>query len=285
MKTLTTLVLLALCLCVLCNTASGAAKNVILMIADGCGYNHILAADYYQYGKAGSQRYEQFPVAFGVSTYPGSMSSKPLDKGASPTCGYDPARASTVWDYVKLEPTDSAAAGTALACGVKTYNKAICKDLYGEDLKTIAEQFKEDGRAAGVVTNVPWSHATPACFVAHNITRDNYADIANEMVNSSMDVIMGAGHPYYTDDGVATTSPNVAKNQGKWIPGATWAVWRLGSRCSMARPGVRTLGRWCRRALRSRRLRWARRQRVCSARSRRLRPPSSPAVAPRSTRR
>jgi alkaline phosphatase len=209
----------AVILCLVSSVASAAPKNIILMIADGCGYNHILATDYYQYGKAGSQRYEQFPVAYAVSTYPGSTSSKPLESGAATTCGYDPAKTSSVWDHVKLDPTDSAAAGTALACGVKTYNKAIAKDLYGNDLKTIAQKFKEDGRAAGVVTNVPWSHATPACFVAHNVTRDNYADIANEMVNSDVDVIMGAGHPYYTDDGVAVTTPNLAKNQSKLTPG------------------------------------------------------------------
>ena len=48
------------------------AKNVILMIADGIGFNGWLAADYYQ-GKAGLQAYQRVrpdgttPVVLGMS--------------------------------------------------------------------------------------------------------------------------------------------------------------------------------------------------------------------------
>jgi len=45
------------------------AKNVIIMIGDGMGYNAVVAADYYQYGEAGRQMYESFPVKLGMSTY------------------------------------------------------------------------------------------------------------------------------------------------------------------------------------------------------------------------
>ena len=45
---------------------SKPAKNVIVMISDGCGYNHIAATDYYT-GK--KQAYEKFPVRLGMSTY------------------------------------------------------------------------------------------------------------------------------------------------------------------------------------------------------------------------
>lgn len=206
-------------LIVFCVPALATAKNVILMISDGCGYNQILAADLYQYGAAGTQAYEKFPTICAMSTYPGSMSHTPLSADAKPTGSYDPARAWSEWEYVKNGYTDSAAAGTAMSTGVKTYNKAICKDLYGHDIKNITQQMKESGRSAGVATDVPWSHATPACFAAHNITRDNYADIAREMVNSDLDLIMGAGHPYFSDDGVPIASPGQAKNAGEMIPG------------------------------------------------------------------
>ena len=39
----------------------GPAKNVILLISDGMGFRHVDAADYYQYGAAGTQPYERFP--------------------------------------------------------------------------------------------------------------------------------------------------------------------------------------------------------------------------------
>ena len=55
----------------------------------------------------------------------------------------------------------------------------------------------------GVITSVPISHATPAGFVAHNASRSNYAAIAKEMITqSAIDVIMGAGHPLYSNDGI-----------------------------------------------------------------------------------
>ncbi len=38
------------------------AKNVIIMIADGSGFNQYLMADYYENGRTGKQPYEKFPV-------------------------------------------------------------------------------------------------------------------------------------------------------------------------------------------------------------------------------
>ncbi len=203
----------------LCGPANAATKNVILMISDGCGYNQILATDLYQYGSPGTQSYEKFPVRYAVSTYPGSTSHAPLGRGAKADCGYDPKLAWSEFDYVRHGFTDSAAAGTAMSCGIKTYNKAICKDLYGNDLRNITQLMKDTGRSAGVVTDVPWSHATPACFAAHNVSRDNYADIAREMIDGNLDVIMGAGHPFFSDDGNPTTTAGTAKNNGVDVPG------------------------------------------------------------------
>jgi len=65
------------------------------------------------------------------------------------------------------------------------------------------------GKATGVVTSVPFSHATPAAFVAHNESRNNYHEIAHEMImKSAVDVIMGCGHPFYDDDGKKLPSPD-----------------------------------------------------------------------------
>lgn len=43
-------------------------RNVIIMIGDGAGYNHVEAASVYQYGRPGGQIYHQFPVRCGMST-------------------------------------------------------------------------------------------------------------------------------------------------------------------------------------------------------------------------
>jgi len=83
-------------------------KNVIVMISDGCGYNHVEATDYYEAGKKKAQVYEHFPVKLGMSTYEYEM------VGGVPTLlGYDPLQAWSDFDYVKGNATDSASAATA----------------------------------------------------------------------------------------------------------------------------------------------------------------------------
>ncbi|MFZ5974537.1 MAG: alkaline phosphatase [Bacillota bacterium] len=181
-------------------------KNVIVMISDGCGYNQIKATDYYQYGKTGKQVYEKFPVKAAMSTY--SVGS------------YDPALAWESFDYVRTGATDSAAAATAMSTGEKTYDAAIGVDLNGQPLKHVAEKFEKQGKATGIVTSVQLSHATPAGFVAHNASRNNYSEIANEMIKSSAtDVIMGAGNPWYNDNGVKKASTTTSDY--KYVGGKT----------------------------------------------------------------
>jgi alkaline phosphatase len=198
-----------------------AAKNVILMIADGTGFNSIKAADYY----AGSTAvYESFPVTCAVSTY--SADNDPVGN----PLGYDPARAWSSFTYVKSNATDSASAATAMNTGVKIHDGQINWSTDGQALRTVAQIADSLGMATGAVTSVPISHATPAAVYAHNASRDNYADIANEMIYSSgLDVILGAGHPYYTNNGAYTSTPNTAKNHGVDVEGgyvgglATWS--------------------------------------------------------------
>ena len=184
------------------------AKNVIVMIADGCGFNQIAAAELYKYGKTGGFVFEGFPVKLAASTYP---------EGGS----YDGEKAWKDFAYVKHGTTDSAAAATALATGRKTYNGAI--GMAGPKdrpvrVKNILERAEELGKSTGVVTSVPFSHATPAGFVAHNRSRDNYHEIADEMIlASATDVIMGCGNPGYDDNGKA-----VEKASYEYVSEATW---------------------------------------------------------------
>jgi alkaline phosphatase len=169
-------------------------KNIIIMISDGCGYNHIDATSLYEYGQTGLQVYEHFPVKYGMSTFS-------LDFPH-----YDP---DSIWstfdytsDYTKRKPTDSAASATAMACGVKTLNKMIGMDTSGVAHENVLKRLEKYGKSSGVVTSVPLSHATPAGFSVHNETRKNYKEIALSMIReSSLDVIMGCGHPFYNNDG------------------------------------------------------------------------------------
>ncbi|MEW6553901.1 MAG: alkaline phosphatase [Actinomycetota bacterium] len=191
-------------------------KNIIVMISDGCGYNQIEATDYYEAGRKKAQAYEHFPVRVGMSTYEyegpaGGPYSLP---------GYDSELAWNDFNYVKGNSTDSASAATAMSTGTKTYNGAIGVDINGVQLEHTAQRAEELGMATGVITSVEWSHATPAGFVAHNASRNNYAAIGQEMiVSSATDVIMGCGHPWFDDNG----QPKVSPNDYRYVGGQ--AVW------------------------------------------------------------
>ena len=207
-------------------------KHVILMIGDGDGYNCWRAASMYQ-GRwdAAKQRSNQVYEspgwnALACSTYPLTTASKPSGKNVQDAkLIYDPGNAwSTAPDqeavtvgketkqvevpagykWLKARYTDSAAAATALSTGKKTYNAGInWSDLDKPLGPTASELAKACGKSVGIVTNVQWSHATPAGLShAHVVHRDKYEDIAQQMLAGDvLDVIMGCGNPDYDDNG------------------------------------------------------------------------------------
>ncbi|MHB1461442.1 MAG: alkaline phosphatase [Armatimonadota bacterium] len=181
-----------------------AQKNVIVMIMDGGGFNQYAAGNIYLTGNT-EGIYKNFPVKLAMSTYPYTTSDSPEGRRNG---SYDPSKAWNSFAYLKTRPTDSAAAATAMACGVKTYNAAIGMDMAGKPVQNVIEAEMAMGKSGGVVTSVPLSHATPAGFSAHNAKRGNYAEIANEQIfRSKLNVIMGCGHPLYDDNGVKLEKP------------------------------------------------------------------------------
>jgi len=207
------------------------AKNVILMVSDGAGFNGWLATDYYQ-GLAGQQSYQiqrpdgTMPVVYGmrhdalnlidasgniitrIEDIPSAAGA--VEQGYDPTTRWERLENAFLNDFAPLNApytsyTDSAAAGTALMSGRKTANGRINVDWSGQmEFRTIAEIAMERDRSAGVVASVMISHATPAAVIARNASRNNYEDIFINMVESDLTVIMGAGHPYYDASGASS---------------------------------------------------------------------------------
>ena len=93
--------------------------------------------------------------------------------------------------------TDSAAGGTALATGFKTTNGVIAKLPDGTDIKTIAEAARDAGYAVGLATNTRITHATPASFSAHNMSRSNENEVAIDQLNSDFDYLAGGGFRHF----------------------------------------------------------------------------------------
>lgn len=97
--------------------------------------------------------------------------------------------------------TDSAAGGTALATGFKTTNGVISKLPDGTDIKTIAEAARDAGYAVGLATTTRITHATPASFSAHNMSRGNENAVAIDQLNSNFDYLAGGGFRHFVAKG------------------------------------------------------------------------------------
>jgi len=191
--------------------AQGEVKNIIVMISDGCGYNTIRATDFWN-GR--QQAYERFPVSCYMSTY--SWSGMQVDP-----VGYRPDSVSIDFNYLLHRPTDSASGATAMSTGVKTYDAGIGVNPDQISLFHLIQRSEELGKATGVISTVEFSHATPAGYVAHDVSRNNYSAIAIEMLDSSAcEVIMGAGHPLYDDNNTRVAQ---GREDYRYVGGAaTW---------------------------------------------------------------
>lgn len=93
----------------------------------------------------------------------------------------------------KEKVTDSAASGTALATGTKTYNGAVGIDTLLVPHQSITELTSSLGWSTGVVASSTISHATPASFYAHVEQRGMEDLIATQLLNSEIDFFAGGG--------------------------------------------------------------------------------------------
>ena len=171
-------------LALLCTTgafAQTAPKNVIYMIGDGMGPAFTTV---YRYYKDDPTTKEIETTVFDT-----------MLKGMAHTYPDDHT-------YV----TDSAAGATALSSGHKSYNGAIAVDTAKKPVKTMLEIAKEQGMTTALVATSQINHATPASFAAHNESRRNYDDIANDYIDNKIagklpvDLMLGGGTQYFIRD-------------------------------------------------------------------------------------
>jgi alkaline phosphatase len=94
--------------------------------------------------------------------------------------------------------TDSAAAATAMACGVKTRNGAIGVDAEGRSVPSLLELARARSLRTGVVVTSSLTDATPAAFLSHRPSRKQQEEIALDVAASGADVLVGGGRCYFT---------------------------------------------------------------------------------------
>ncbi|WP_428388612.1 alkaline phosphatase [Mucisphaera sp.] len=95
--------------------------------------------------------------------------------------------------------TDSAAAGSAWGSGVHIDNGVI-NQRDGRDLEPILVTARDRGMATGLVTTTRVTHATPASFVANVPSRNMEDEIAGQMLDRRVDLILGGGARHFSDD-------------------------------------------------------------------------------------
>ena len=95
--------------------------------------------------------------------------------------------------------TDSAASGTAIACGQKVNNSALGVAPDGTILKSSAAVAKENGMKVGIITSVTLNHATPAAFYAHVQKRIQLYQIGLDLINSGFDFFGGGAISKHDD--------------------------------------------------------------------------------------
>ena len=143
-------------------------KNIILAIADGAGLNHITVSRLAIGGPDHKLYIDQLPVA-----------------GTSSTHAYE--------NLI----TDSAAAATAWATGNKTKNRYLSVDKDKKELTTIFEMLDDKGYLKGIVATSSVTHATPAAFYAHIDSRYKEKEIADQLLNSSVNIALGGGQEFF----------------------------------------------------------------------------------------
>ena len=157
-------------------SAQGKAKYVFYFIGDGMGVNQVNAAETYLgalQGRIGIQ-----PLCFPSFPYSAFVNTQSATNGV----------------------TDSAAGGTALACGQKTKNGTLgmLKDLT-TSVSSIADWARNSGAAVGITTSVAIDHATPAAFYAHVKERHEQYTIGKQLVESANDFYAGSDFTIPTD--------------------------------------------------------------------------------------
>ena len=114
--------------------------------------------------------------------------------------------------------TDSAAAATAIATGVKTLNGSVSIDLRGQEQMTILELARDSGRAVGLVSTCQITDATPAAFAAHVPHRADQSEVAHQYIERTrVDVILGGGAAHWYPYGAALPRALTAGMPGRGI--------------------------------------------------------------------
>lgn len=180
---------------------NGPVKNIILFVGDGMGPAYIKAYRTMQ----DNPKTSEVETTIFDSIFVGTLRTDPQGFSGEITDSSASAKAlATGRKAINGQVTDSAASATAFATGLKAVNGSLSVDKENKPLPTVLEKAKHQGKSTGMVVTSQVYHATPAAFVAHELDRDNYTEIANQYFDNQyqgqpyIDVLLGGGRKYFT---------------------------------------------------------------------------------------
>jgi alkaline phosphatase len=192
----------------------GQAKNVILFIGDGMGISTITATRIFDgqskdmEGEENSLAFDNFENVALIKTY-----------------------------NTNAQVPDSAGTATAIMSGYKTNIGTInvrpgqkyegCGSIPA--IKTLTDRSHSAGKSVGIVTTTRITHATPAAMFAHADNRNWESDnevpreakdagcksIAQQMVESEAEIIMGGGTSKFSENQLITLKANYTFAENK----------------------------------------------------------------------
>lgn len=149
------------------------ARNIILLIGDGMGPSHIWATQLYATRELGKSLRMVELMNSGHTAY-------------------------LVNDTADAIVTESAAAATQIACGVRVPARAVGMGPDGRTpCRTLLEIAKDAGMATGLVTTSGITDATPAAFSAHVADRGDESAIAVQQLRLGVDVLLGGARRFF----------------------------------------------------------------------------------------
>lgn len=152
-------------------------KNIILVIADGTGPN--LMTYLMEYARL-------------------APNSPYKDKTSNLEKIFNAGKTGIVFNYTATSiVSDSAAAATQFATGVKTKPESIGVSADGKKVNSVLYNAKQKGMATGVLTDVYVLDATPAAFYAHQQNRKMRDGIIEDMTITQPDIVLGGGLNYF----------------------------------------------------------------------------------------
>lgn len=158
----------------------GKIKNVIVMIGDGMGPQQVGLLDSYI-------RYAPNPV---LSSSAFERLSKEGVVGIARTEAHG------------VLVVDSAASATQFASGKMSGAEMIGADFEGNRAESMLEIAQSKGKAVGLVSDTRLTHATPAAYAAHQQHRSLENEIAVEMLETGVDVMLSGGIRHWLPQGV-----------------------------------------------------------------------------------